>query len=227
MLLDMMTLQELGKVVKIEHFGARVTYSPQPENRGRALEFAERHGLLWRGPARVRAGEIRERLEDWFFAGQNLKIPATMYLMIRRSQEEGSAEPVRSYLRTLRDIGYFQLIPLPDADDELLEFASVQVAEHISQGMADCAPTLSAACGLLKGGEKVGGAGDFRFGSEPISLVGAAYYQLALLVSRKEPVRECQECKRLFVPTDPRQIEHKKCGILKRQRKLRRKRKAG
>ena len=87
--------------------------------------------------------------------------------------------------------------------------------------MADCAPTLSAACGLLDDGKKVGGAGDFRFGGEPGSLVGAAYYQLALLVSRKEPVRECEVCKRLFVAKDPRKIEHKECGDLKRQRKRR------
>jgi hypothetical protein len=62
---------------------------------------------------------------------------------------------------------------------------------------------LSAACGLLEDGEKIGGAGDFRFGNEPRSLVGAAYYQLALLVSRKEPVRECEECKRLSYRRTP------------------------
>jgi hypothetical protein len=158
--------------------------------------------------------------------GLDLTVSAMIYSMIRRAQEEGSAEPVRSYLRTLRDIGYFKGIPLPDADGDLLEFASVQVAESITSGMSDCTPTLSAACSLLDDGKKVGGAGDFRFGSEPGSLVGAAYYQLALLVSRKEPVRECEECKALFVPKDPRQIEHKTCGNRKRQRKLRRDRRA-
>jgi hypothetical protein len=178
-------------------------------------------GGLWRGPARVRAGEVRERFEDWFLAGQDLKISVTMYSMIRRSQEKGSAEPVRSYLRTLQDLGIFDLYRIANDDDEVLEFASVQVAESITRGMADCAPTLSAACGLLDDGKKVGGAGDFRFGSEPGSLVGAAYYQLALLVSRKEPVRECEVCKRLFVAKDPRKIEHKECGDLKRQRKRR------
>jgi hypothetical protein len=51
--------------------------------------------------------------------------------------------------------------------------------------MEDCTPTLSAAFGLLKVGEPVRPAGDFRFGNNPGSLVGAANYQLALLISHR------------------------------------------
>lgn len=227
LLLDLTNLRRLGKLVKVEGLTAEKVYISRSTDTTPALEFAERHGFLRHGPTRVGAGEVREFLNEWFLAGQDLTVSAMIYSMIRRSQEEGSAELVRSYLRTLRDIGYFKGIPLPDADGVLLEFASVQVAESITSGMSDCTPTLSAACSLLDDGKKVGGAGDFRFGSEPGSLVGAAYYQLALLVSRKEPVRECEECKALFVPKDPRQIEHKTCGSRKRQRKLRRERTAG
>ena len=93
--------------------------------------------------------------------------------------------------------------------------------------MEKCTPTLSAACGLLQNGEKVGGPDDFRFGNEPGTLERAAYYQLALLVSRKEPVKECAECGELFVPTDPRQNEHKTCGHRKRKREERKRRKSG
>ncbi|HZA45834.1 MAG TPA: hypothetical protein VE568_11135, partial [Rubrobacter sp.] len=63
--------------------------------------------------------------------------------------------------------------------------ASIQLAERISSGMEDCTPTLSAAFGLLKVGEPVRPAGDFRFGNNPGSLVGAANYQLALLISHR------------------------------------------
>jgi hypothetical protein len=112
----------------------------------------------------------------WFFAGQDLSIGTAMYLELRWSLNEGSPEPMRSYLRTLRDGQIFGHIPLPDAYDDLLEYASIQLAENITQGMAECVPTLSAACGLLEDGEKIGGAGDLRFGNEPRSLVGAASY---------------------------------------------------
>jgi hypothetical protein len=38
-----------------------------------------------------------------------------------------------------------------------VEMASIQLAERICRGMADCTPTYFAARGLLKGGRKVGG----------------------------------------------------------------------
>jgi hypothetical protein len=229
---DVSLLFDLGNLRNLGNFdlkdpNTRLVDAVRITNAGIALEFAASHGFLWYGPARVGSGEIRESLKDWFFDGHDLSIGTAMYLELRRSLLEGSPEPIRSYLRTLRDGRIFGHIPLPDAYDDLLEYASIQLAENITRGMAECAPTLSAACGLLKDGEKVGGAGDFRFGNEPRSLVGAAYYQLALLVSRKEPVRECEQCKRPFVPTDPRQIEHKKCGNLKRQRELRKRRRSG
>jgi hypothetical protein len=116
---------------------------------------------------------------------------------------------------------------LPDADNDLLEHASIQLAERISRGMADCTPTFFAACGLLRDGGKVGGAGDFRFVNDPGSLVGAANYQLALFVSRKKVVRECEECGEMLVPEDPRQRYHPRCGARKRQRESRQRRKAG
>jgi hypothetical protein len=69
-------------------------------------------------------------------------------------------------------------------------------------------------------------AGDFRFVNDPGSLVGAASYQLALLVSRKKLIRECEECGEMEIPEDPRWRYHTKCGNRKRKREEGQRRKA-
>jgi hypothetical protein len=222
LLFDLGGLGKLGEIVDSgEDSKTRLIDAVRLKDTGRALEFVEAHGLLWHGPRQVGKGEVRESLRKWFLAGLDMSINIATYSNIRLSQEEDSAEPVRSYLRALRDAGFFKLIALPDDDNDLLEWASIQLAERISRGMVGGSPTLSAASGLSRDGVKVGGAGDFRFGYEPSSLIGAANYQLALLVSRKKLVRECAECGEMFLPTDPRQREHKKCGNRRRKRESR------
>ena len=226
MLFDLGGLGKLGEIIDSgEDPKTRLINDVRLKDTGRALEFVEAHGLLWHGPRQVGKGEVRESLRDWFVAGLSIAISTATYLNIRRSQEEGLAEPVRSYLRAQRDAGFFKRIAMPDDDNELLEWASMQLAENISRGMTDCTPTLLAACGLLKDGKPVGSVGDFRFGYNPGSLVGAANYQLAGLISRKVPVRECEECGEMFIPTDPRHRYHPRCGNRKRQRESRRNRK--
>jgi hypothetical protein len=221
LLFDLGNLGKLGEIVE----GAK-TFDVQLTDTERALDFAKTHGLLWHGPSEIGSREVRESLKDWFIAGGELSISTATYSNIRRSIDEGSAEPLSRYLRTLRDGTIFRHMRLPDDDTELLEFACVQLAERISRGMADCTPIFFAACALLRDGAKVGEAGDFRFGNDPGSLVGAANHQLALLISHKRRVRECMECGEMFIVEDPRQREHKKCGNRKRQRELRQRRKA-
>jgi hypothetical protein len=222
LLLDLGNLAKIGKLVKgTKSSDFRLT---EPE---RALEFAETHGLLWHGPRQVGTREFREPLKKWFFTGLEFLVTTGLYFRIRQSQEEGSAEPVRSFLRRWRDARVFKHISLSDNDTELLDFACIQLAERITRGMADCTPTLFAASGLLRDGVKVGGAGDFRFVNGPSSLVGAAHYRLAFLVSNKKPIGWCEECGEVLVLEDPRQRYHKKCGDRKRQRERRQRLKTG
>jgi len=222
-------LLELGNLAKIGQIVKRgKTLGYQVTDTWRAVEFAKEHGFLWHGPRQLGSGEFRETLGEWYAAGVELKVTTAMYSKIKQGLEEPepSAEPVRRYLRMWRDAGLFKRISLSDDDDELLDYACIQLAERISRGLEDCTPTFSAACGLLEDGTKVGTVGDFRFGNDPGSLVGAANYQLASLVSRKKLVRECEECKEMFIPEDPRQRYHPKCGARKRQRERRQRRKA-
>lgn len=188
-------------------------------------DFVSKHGLLWHGPKQVRDKECREPLRDWFFAGFELGRSLAFYSVIERSVE-GTAEPVRQFLRRERDDGLFHRLPLPDDDTELLEYASIQLSESVTRGMAGCTPTLNAMCAVLEDGAKVGGAGDFRLGNDPESLVGAAYYGLANLISRKVRIINCGECGEMFIPQDPRTEYHKRCGNRKRKRESRQRRKA-
>jgi hypothetical protein len=216
LVLDLGKLAELGELVKGEK-----TLDIRLVDTGRALEFAETHGLLWHGPGQVSNGEVRESLKDWVVAGVEFVITTAMYLTIRQSQDEDSAEPIRRYLRTWRDTGLFKRISLSDNDSDLLEYACIQLAERISLGISECTPTFTAACGLLDDGARVGEAGDFRVGNDPGTLVGAANYQLGRLISHKRRVIACEECGEIFIPDDPRQRYHAKCGNRKRQRERR------
>lgn len=82
------------------------------------------------------------RLKDWYLTGLGLLINTRSNMSFRRAQVVDSAEPVRSYLRTLRDAGYFDRIAIPDDDKDLLEWASIQLAENVSRSMVGCTPTL-------------------------------------------------------------------------------------
>lgn len=213
LLFDLSNLAKLGEIGEVEDPNTLLIDAVRLTDTGRALEFAKTHGLLWHGPGRVGRDEVRESLKDWYIAGLSLSRSTSSYMNIRRWQEDPKqrTEPVGSYLRLMRDAGYFDRIAIPEDDYELLGWASAQLAEDISRGMAGCTPTL----------EKVG-AGEFVLGNDPDSLVGAAYRQLAVLASRKAIVRECRECGELFPPIDPRQREHKKCGNRRRKRESRR-----
>jgi hypothetical protein len=211
LLFDLMDLQNL--------FEPPSTIVLEPR---RAESFARRHGLLWHGPEHLRSGECRESLRGWYEASLTLGFSAALYEAIKKAREEESAEPVRRYLRALRDAGMWRRAPLPDGRDELLEYADIQLAESITRGMADCTPTLTAACGLREDGAKVGEAGDFRLGNNPSSLVGAAYYQLALLISRRVEIKNCEGCGRMFeIRHGSQRFCSKRCATRKRQRNLR------
>jgi hypothetical protein len=220
MLFDLARLQDLGEV-----YVAGKVLDVKITNPRLALTFASNYGLLRHGPKRVGKDECRESLRDWFVAGFELSMSAGLYVTIEQSIEENSAEPVRERLRMYRDATLFGRVPLPDLDEELLEYASIQLAERITRGLAECTPTFVAACSLLDNGAKVGKAGDFRFGNDPGSLIGAAYYTLAGLIARKERFKNCEGCGRMF------KLEHgsqrfceKKYATRKRQRELRKER---
>lgn len=163
--------------------------------------FVEEHGLLWHGPDSVGESEFREPLSAWSYAAGELQLSVVLWSKLRESIESNFAQPVREYLRSLRDAGVFRRMVLPDEDDKLLEFASIQLSERITRGMGGCAPTLLAPCSLIgEDGEKEGIAGEFVFGNNPDSLVSAANYELASLISRKEWFLDCEGCGRMFRP---------------------------
>lgn len=170
----------------------------------RSLAFAEEHGLIWHGSDHAGKGEFREPLSAWWLAACELQLTVTLYSKLKESLEGENADPIRNYLRSLRDEGVFKRskrLLLSNDDDALREFASDQLSERITRGMEDCTPTLLAGCRLInEEGAKVGAAGDFYFGNDPGSLFGAANYALASLISRKEVFLDCEGCGRMFRP---------------------------
>jgi hypothetical protein len=175
----------------------------EPED---VVRFVLRHGLLWHGPKDIGSGECRESLDEWRVAVGHLWLTIGLYLTLNTGWEAGTARPVRSFLRRLRDpdIDLFYA-RIPDNDRECLETVSVLLAERITRGMEGCSWTLIAACTLSREGVKEGGPTDFLFGEDPPNLVAAAYAQLASLIANKVPFNECEGCEKLFTPKHGRQ----------------------
>jgi len=176
--------------------------------------FVSRHGLLRHGPKDLRSGTCQELLSDWRHEVNHLRLSIYFWLSLKLAQETGTAQPVRNFLRRLRDpdIDLFYA-PIPDNDQDCLETVSALLAERITDGMKGCSWTLIAECTLAREGVPEGGATDFAFGEDPPSLVAAAYVQLASLIANKSPFRECEGCGKLFTPQHGSQkFCGKRCG---------------
>jgi hypothetical protein len=193
--------------------------------RRNAEAFAEEHGLLWHGPASVGMQIIREPLWKWHKAAHELKKSAALYLILSVAVANDSARPVQEYLRRLRDRDEFTG-RIPDDKDECLQFASLQLAERIAQGLEGLGTTFVSACGGLAPGVETYGPLDFRFGDRPTNLLAAANAQLARMLVLKQPFKVCEECWQMFRPKRKDQIYHKACGDRKRQRESRARRAA-
>jgi hypothetical protein len=156
------------------------------------IAFARRHGLLWHGPTEFQAnGSCRESLHKWQRVGEYLTMTIALYMTLKQGLDEDTAEPVRSLLWVCRDDGLFT-DKIPDDKDELLEYASIQVAELITRGQEGSKDTFVAGCGLLRDGKKIGPPGDFYYVIDPPNLSAAAYKHLAALVDTKAEFRECK-----------------------------------
>jgi hypothetical protein len=158
-----------------------------------AVNFVRRHGLLWHGPEHLGSAECRESLTYWRVAAWDLRILVCLYIHLE------DAESMRKYLRTLRDAGIFWA-PIPDDNQLCLEYASIELAGGITEGLNGCSWTLTAACTLKRDGVKVGGPTDFLFGDDPPNLVAGAYAQLASGIVNKISFNECEGCGTLFTP---------------------------
>jgi hypothetical protein len=180
--------------------------------------FARKHGLLWHGPADFASGSCQESLHKWQRVGEYLTMTIALYMALKHSLDENTAEPVRRFLWVCRDGGLF-IDKIPDHKDELFEYVSIQLAELITRGLEGTKQTFVADCGLTRAGKKVGPAGNFRYLTDTPDLVATAYKHLASLIVTRVEFRECKECGRLFQPTHGNQWYHvAECGRNKRRR---------
>jgi hypothetical protein len=169
---------------------------------------------------------LRCALWKWKLAAKELKVTASLYLVLTLAVAADSHEPVQRYFRSLRDVGEFVGV-IPDDKDKCLRFANLQLAERITRGLEGCNWAFVGACGELAEGVETYGPLDFRFGQRPDNLVAAANAELADMLVMKVEFRHCRECGRMFRPTRSDQMYHKTCGYRKRKRESRAKKAAG
>lgn len=162
-----------------------------------ALAFVRRYGLLWHGPEQLASGECREPLRSWFLEGEELMLSIALHMTLRESLDAGTVQPLRQYLRLMRDLGIFYGA-MPQDSEKLLRGISIILAERVNKGMQGCKQTFLAACSLERDGAEVGPPGDFRYSIDPANLVAAAYSEFASLMVTKARFKGCPGCGRVF-----------------------------
>jgi hypothetical protein len=185
-----------------------------------AVRFVRRHGLLWHGPEAVGRGDVREALDEWWYAGARLSVTIKLYRGLLEGVRTGSAEPIRS-------LGY-RIARVPGTerwgDDEyVLMMASGMLAGVINSRLADCSHAIAAACGFLgEDGEPLAGPGIFFYDVQPPNLESAAYSHLAGLMVTRAEIKDCPGCGRPFTPTSGKQKYHStSCASTDRARRFR------
>ena len=193
LLMDLAELRNLGVIVNGRILNKRM------KNPLLAKDFVRRHGLLWHRPEEG-SDECRESWQSWLVAGYKLSLTIGLYAGLKEAITTDSTDrtkPLRATLRITRDLGN-AFGAMPEKDEDLLEHVSILLAKRITEGLEGCTPTILAACSLVRSGEKVGSAGDFRSSINPSNLVAVAYNELVTLIESKAWFKECVGCEKKF-----------------------------
>jgi hypothetical protein len=187
-----------------------------------AVAFARRYGLLWHGADSLGTGECREWLSDWWDVANELHFVLTLYREVQESLRTGSVEPLRSleidwsaidWTAFTVDGSLPQSHPLlrpgkePDAGEEytdemyLADICQV-LAAFVNLGLEDCEVGFLS---LTMPGREYNQPGKFGLQLAPQNLVGAAYGRYASVIAKREEVKECPGCGRMFFPESGRQ----------------------
>lgn len=187
-----------------------------------AVAFARRYGLLWHGADSLGTGECRERLSDWWDIAYELHFVLTLYRNVQESLRTGSVEPLRNMEIDWSAIDWSALTidgSLPqnrpgggpnresgtdeDYTDEmyLADICNV-LSNLVNLGLEDCKMGLLS---LTMPGEDFDQPGKFGLQIAPQNLVGAAYGRYASVIAKREEIKECPGCGRMFFPESGRQ----------------------
>lgn len=171
-----------------------------------ALDFVQRHGLLWHGPDSLGSGKCRESLESWIYASLRIRIAATLYARLQETMRTGSVEPLQS-LRGEIEWDWASLCEREPANEwEYTAFASLVVAQVVNEGLADSGHRVAAACALTDDDvTPKGPPGVFLFDVHSRTLEAAAYVAFSILLEHNASLSECPNCGRPFPPRSGKQ----------------------
>ena len=187
-----------------------------------AVAFARRYGLLWHGADSLGTGECREPLDDWWAIAWELHFVLTLYRNVQESLRRGSVEPLRSLEIDWSAIDWSALTVEgaspqgwpeegPDkrldtseeyTDEMYLADVCHVLADFVNLGLEDCKIGLLS---LTMPGEEFHQPGKFGLQLAPQNLVGAAYGRYATAIAKREEIKECPGCGRMFNAKSGRQ----------------------
>lgn len=187
-----------------------------------AAAFARRYGLLWHGANSLGTGDCREPLEDWWSIAWELHFVLTLYRGVQESLRSGSTEPLRGLEIDWSAIDWSALMvgggssqgwvdldsraqvneDYEDTDEQYLADICHVIAGFVNLGLEDCKPGFLS---LTMPGDEYDQPGKFGLQVAPQNLVGAAYASYARVIAKRQEIRECPGCGRIFFPESGRQ----------------------
>jgi hypothetical protein len=164
------------------------------------VAFVKRHGLLRHAADDVGSGECREPLMDYWVESRIIAVVMNLYNSLHDAANTGACSALRQWVGEAIEIG-FDAEPEAD-DDELMEQASVYLAELISEQLGGSNLVLTSTTQL-----EVEPKSPHRFlmTYKYPNLLAAAYGALAIAFANRILLAECPGCGRLFLPQSGKQ----------------------
>ena len=185
------------------------------QNTDSLLAFVRRYGLLWHGADELGTGKCRESLMDIWVESRILALLILMYVNISDAVRTGATDALRETMDEL--LVAFTAHPPMEDDKELMDQASVYLAEAINTKLKDCRAGIASSTQLAvqpKGPDR------FLLSDYTPDLLTAAYAHFRRTIVDRAPVRECPGCGRRFTPQSGKQKYHDKgCASTARWRR--------
>ncbi len=196
-----------------------------------AVRFVERYGLMHQGlldsEFRERFGveegglSFREPFAEWDVQTRRVRTALRIYHLINRVLADEGRDDALAELRSTSDIrDYIEKYdePEPETDDQFLDEASLVVANLVHPGLREV--TIGVGSTVTTRREDASPA-RFFMRPQPVDMLGYIYYRLMLLIVGQGPIKECEECHRVFPVEDKRQRYcSKPCGARVRYRRF-------
>jgi len=169
------------------------------------LAFVRRYGLLWHGAEDLGTGNCREPVMDIWVESGMLSLIIRMYADMRSALETGVTDSLRRTMDAF--LVAFDAHPPMDDDEELLDQASVYIAEALNTSLKDCRAGVASST-QLQGQPR--GPDRFLLTHVSPNLLTAAHAHFARTIVDRAPVIECPGCGRRFTPRSGKQKYHDK-----------------